>query len=55
VPNREALSEIEASSRQFLLDAVLGYITIEQDYRFKILTIVSAVGIAPPYWQESGA
>jgi magnesium transporter len=32
---------------QFLLDAVLGYITIEQNDLFKILTIVSVIGIAP--------
>jgi magnesium transporter len=32
---------------QFLLDAVLGLITIEQNDLFKILTIVSVVGIPP--------
>src|SRR5436853_5505229 len=32
---------------QFLLDAVLGFITIEQNDLFKILTIVSVVGIPP--------
>ena len=32
---------------QFLLDAVLGYITIEQNDLFKVLTIVSVVGIPP--------
>ena len=32
---------------QFLLDAVLGYITIEQNDLFKVLTIASVVGIPP--------
>jgi magnesium transporter len=32
---------------QFLLDAVLGFITIEQNDLFKVLTIVSVVGIPP--------
>jgi magnesium transporter len=32
---------------QFLLDAILGYITMEQNDLFKILTIVSVVGIPP--------
>jgi magnesium transporter len=32
---------------QFLLDAVLGFITIEQNDLFKVLTIVSIVGIPP--------
>lgn len=32
---------------QFLLDAVLGYITIEQNDLFKILTIASVVGVPP--------
>jgi magnesium transporter len=32
---------------QFLLDAVLGYITIEQNDLFKILTIVSVIGVPP--------
>ena len=32
---------------QFLLDAVLGYITIEQNELFKVLTIASVVGIPP--------
>jgi magnesium transporter len=31
----------------FLLDAVLGYITIEQNDLFKVLTIASVVGIPP--------
>jgi magnesium transporter len=30
-----------------LLDAVLGFITIEQNDLFKVLTIVSVVGIPP--------
>jgi magnesium transporter len=32
---------------QFLLDAILGFITIEQNDLFKVLTIVSLVGIPP--------
>jgi magnesium transporter len=32
---------------QFLLDAILGFITIQQNDLFKILTIVSVVGIPP--------
>jgi len=32
---------------QFLLDAILGFITIAQNDLFKILTIVSVVGIPP--------
>ncbi len=36
-----------ASKVQFLLDAVLGYITIEQNDLFKVLTIASVVGIPP--------
>ncbi len=32
---------------QFLLDAVLGFISIEQNDLFKVLTIVSVVGIPP--------
>ena len=32
---------------QFLLDAVLGFITIQQNDLFKVLTIVSVVGIPP--------
>jgi len=32
---------------QFLLDAVLGYITIEQNDIFKVLTIASVVGVPP--------
>ena len=32
---------------QLLLDAVLGFITIEQNDLFKVLTIVSVVGIPP--------
>jgi magnesium transporter len=32
---------------QFLLDAILGFITIQQNELFKILTIVSVVGIPP--------
>ena len=36
-----------ANKVQFLLDAVLGYITIEQNDLFKVLTIASVVGIPP--------
>ena len=32
---------------QFLLDAVLGFINVAQNDLFKILTIVSVVGIPP--------
>jgi magnesium transporter len=32
---------------QFLLDAVLGFVTIAQNELFKVLTIVSVVGIPP--------
>ncbi len=32
---------------QFLLDATLGYISIEQNDLFKVLTIVSVVGVPP--------
>jgi magnesium transporter len=45
-----SLSEYEAhlaGKVQLLLDAVLGYITIEQNDLFKILTIASVVGIPP--------
>jgi magnesium transporter len=45
-----SLNDYEAhlsSKVQFLLDAVLGFITIEQNDLFKILTIVSVVGIPP--------
>jgi magnesium transporter len=45
-----SLNEYEAhlsGKVQFLLDAVLGYITIEQNDLFKVLTIVSVVGIPP--------
>ena len=36
-----------ANKVQFLLDAVLGFITIAQNELFKVLTIVSVVGIPP--------
>jgi magnesium transporter len=36
-----------ANKVQFLLDAVLGFITIAQNDLFKVLTIVSVVGIPP--------
>jgi magnesium transporter len=32
---------------QFLLDAILGFITIEQNDLFKVLTVVSVIGIPP--------
>ena len=32
---------------QFLLDAILGFITMQQNDLFKVLTIVSVVGIPP--------
>ena len=45
-----SLNEYEAhlsGKVQFLLDAILGYITIEQNDLFKVLTIASVVGIPP--------
>ena len=45
-----SLNEYEAhlsGKVQFLLDAVLGYITIEKNDLFKVLTIASVVGIPP--------
>lgn len=36
-----------AGKTQFLLDAILGFITTEQNEIFKVLTIVSVVGIPP--------
>jgi magnesium transporter len=45
-----SLNEYEAhlsGKVQFLLDAVPGYITIEQNDLFKVLTIASVVGIPP--------
>ncbi len=36
-----------SSKVQFLLDAILGFINIEQNDLFKVLTIVSVVGIPP--------
>jgi magnesium transporter len=36
-----------ASKSQFLLDAILGFINTEQNEIFKVLTIVSVVGIPP--------
>ena len=47
VASLNAYEEHLANKVQFLLDAVLGYITIEQNDLFKILTIVSVVGIPP--------
>ena len=37
----------EMTASQFLLDAVLGFISIEQNDIFKVLTIASVVGITP--------
>lgn len=37
---------------QFLLDAILGFISIQQNDLFKGLTIVSVVGIRPCLWPE---
>jgi len=45
-----SLTDFEAhlsSKTQFLLDAILGLINIEQNDTFKVLTIVSVVGIPP--------
>lgn len=45
-----SLADFEAhlsSKTQFLLDAILGFISIEQNDTFKVLTIVSVVGIPP--------
>lgn len=46
----ESLNDYEthlSDKIQFLLDAVLGYISIEQNDIFKVLTVVSVVGIPP--------
>jgi magnesium transporter len=45
-----SLSDYEthlSDKMQFLLDAVLGYISIEQNDLFKVLTIVSVIGVPP--------
>ena len=45
-----SLSEYEthlSDKVQFLLDAVLGYISIDQNDLFKVLTIVSVIGVPP--------
>jgi len=47
VTSLNAFQEHLANKVQFLLDAVLGFITIAQNDLFKILTIVSVVGIPP--------
>ena len=47
-----SLNDYEAhlsSKVQFLLDAILGFITIQQNDLFKVLTIVSVVGIPPTF------
>ena len=46
----QSLSDFElhlSNKIQFLLDAVLGFINTEQNDIFKVLTIVSVVGIPP--------
>jgi magnesium transporter len=47
VASLNAFQEHLANKVQFLLDAVLGFINITQNDLFKILTIVSVVGIPP--------
>jgi magnesium transporter len=47
VASLNAFEEHLATKVQFLLDAVLGFINIAQNDLFKILTIVSVVGIPP--------
>jgi magnesium transporter len=47
VMSLNAYEEHLTNKVQFLLDAILGFITIEQNDLFKILTIVSVVGIPP--------
>lgn len=47
VASLNAYEENLSNKVQFLLDAVLGFINIEQNDLFKILTIVSVVGIPP--------
>ena len=47
VTSLTAYAENLASKTQFLLDAALGFIQIEQNDVFKILTVVSAVGVPP--------
>ena len=47
VASLTAYQENLANKVQFLLDASLGLINIEQNYVFKILTVVSAVGVPP--------
>ena len=47
VTSLTAYQENLASKTQFLLDAALGFIQIEQNDVFKILTVVSAVGVPP--------
>ena len=42
-----AYQETLSNKVQFLLDAVLGFINIDQNDVFKILTVVSAVGVPP--------
>ena len=47
VASLNAFEEHLANKVQFLLDAILGFINIAQNDLFKILTIVSVVGIPP--------
>jgi len=47
VASLNAYEDYLSNKVQFLLDSVLGFITIEQNDLFKVLTIVSVVGIPP--------
>jgi magnesium transporter len=47
VSSLNAYEEHLTNKVQFLLDAILGFINIEQNDLFKVLTIVSVVGIPP--------
>ncbi|MGH6871857.1 MAG: magnesium transporter CorA family protein [Rhizomicrobium sp.] len=53
VQDLQSLSDFEvhlSNKVQFLLDAVLGFINIEQNDIFKVLTIASVVGIPPTFF-----
>lgn len=47
IASLNAYEEHLASKVQFLLDAVLGYITVEQNNLFRVLTIVAVAGVPP--------
>jgi magnesium transporter len=47
VASLNAYEDYLSNKVQFLLDAVLGFITVEQNDLFKVLTIASVVGIPP--------